>query len=145
MAPANVTLTEGAEHLRCVRLSEKGLFRWYTECCRTPVGNMVGARFPFIGLIQPFMDHDGVGRSREDALGKPLAALQGKFAVGGLPPGAHPTVPLALLARCARLIFGWWAGGKGAPSPFFDPKTKAPRVVPRILSPTERAALKTPR
>src|SRR5262249_26140385 len=31
--------------------------------------------------------------------------------------------------------------GAGRPSPFFDDRTKAPRSVPRVLTPSERAAL----
>src|SRR5262245_3209733 len=39
MALASVRITDGADELRCVRLSLKGLFRWYAGCCRTPIGN----------------------------------------------------------------------------------------------------------
>jgi hypothetical protein len=142
MAPAALRITEGAELLRCVRLSDKGLYRWYTECCRTPIGNMVGARFPFIGVIHAFMDDEGGSRSLDDALGKPLGFILGKFAIGGLPPHAHPKMPLPLLARCIRLVLGWWITGQGSPSPFFDAKTRAPRVAPRVLGVPERQALR---
>jgi hypothetical protein len=31
----------------CLRLSDKGVFRWYTDCCRTPIGNTAASpRFP---------------------------------------------------------------------------------------------------
>jgi hypothetical protein len=35
----------------------------------------------------------------------------------------------------------WWLRGLGRPSPFFDDITNAPRSVPRVLTPSERAAL----
>src|SRR5262249_44063266 len=38
MAPARVKLTAGADALRCLSLSNQVL-RWYTDCCRTPIGN----------------------------------------------------------------------------------------------------------
>ena len=38
-------------------------------------------------------------------------------------------------------IFGWWAIGLGRPSPLFDDRTNAPRAAPRVLTPSERAAL----
>src|SRR5215510_12810025 len=38
MPAARVRLTEGTDAMRCLRLSNKVL-RWYTECCRTPIGN----------------------------------------------------------------------------------------------------------
>jgi Family of unknown function (DUF6151) len=37
--PANVTFTEGTEHLTCMRLTTNGLLRWYAACCNTPIGN----------------------------------------------------------------------------------------------------------
>jgi hypothetical protein len=38
-------------------------------------------------------------------------------------------------------MLGWWLRGLGRPTPFFDHRTKAPRAVPRVLTPSERAAL----
>ena len=39
MAPAAVRFTAGIEHVACMSLSPKGLLRWYTSCCRTPLAN----------------------------------------------------------------------------------------------------------
>src|SRR5687767_12724189 len=64
MAPGRVRITAGADALRCVRLSEKGIHRWYCGECKTPVGNTGGASIPFVGLIHSFMDHAGDGRTR---------------------------------------------------------------------------------
>src|SRR6187399_3404358 len=66
MAPANLRIGEGADALRCVRLSAKGMYRWYCGDCKTPVGNSNGPRVPFIGVIHTFMDHESAGRSRDD-------------------------------------------------------------------------------
>ena len=33
LRPAQLEITAGREHLRCMRLSEKGLLRWYAGCC----------------------------------------------------------------------------------------------------------------
>ena len=38
VAPCNLQLTGGLEHLACVRLSPKGLLRWYAECCNSAFG-----------------------------------------------------------------------------------------------------------
>jgi Family of unknown function (DUF6151) len=49
-APARVKLTAGTEALRRLRFSIKVL-RWYTDCCRTPVGNIAAdPRFPVIAV-----------------------------------------------------------------------------------------------
>src|SRR5690606_40539770 len=34
-----VVIETGREHLGCVRLSAKGMFRWYAQCCNTPIAN----------------------------------------------------------------------------------------------------------
>src|SRR5271170_7107234 len=72
VAPSQIRVTEGADHLVCVRLSEKGLFRWYAGCCKTPIGNMAGARFPFIGVVGAFMDTGAGGKMADDILGEPI-------------------------------------------------------------------------
>jgi uncharacterized protein DUF6151 len=44
MPPGRVELTAGADALRCVNLGSRGVFRWYSDCCRTPVANTAGPR-----------------------------------------------------------------------------------------------------
>src|SRR5215467_13480397 len=47
MPPGCVKLTVGTDAVRCLRLSDKGVLRWYTDCCRTPIGNTAASpRFP---------------------------------------------------------------------------------------------------
>ena len=37
----------GTDAMRCLRLSDKGVLSWYTDCCRTPIGNTAASpRFP---------------------------------------------------------------------------------------------------
>ena len=141
VAPASLRITEGADQLRCVRLSPKGLYRWYTECCRTPVGNTMPG-VPFVGLVQPIVDHASDGRTRDEALGQPVAFVHGRAAIGGCPPHAHARASMGDVARLAPKILSWWLGGKGNPSPFFDAKTKAPKVTPRVLEAAEREGLR---
>ena len=58
--PANVTFIAGTEALACMRLSEKGLLRWYVKCCNTPIGNTVANyRVSFIGLVHSCLDSTG--------------------------------------------------------------------------------------
>jgi hypothetical protein len=140
VAPSQVQIAEGARELCCMRLSEKGLVRWYAGCCRTPIGNTIGGGFPFVGMICTFMDVGGEN-ARDAVLGKPLGHIFGNAARGGCPPGAHPKASIGVLLRIGRLVIRWWVRGAGFPSAFFDEKTKAPRVVPQVLSVAERAAV----
>jgi hypothetical protein len=43
------------------------------------------------------------------------------------------------MARRTSKLFGWWMRGLGRPNPFFDEHTQAPRSVPRVITPSERA------
>ncbi len=140
VSPSQIRVTEGADHLACVRLSEKGLFRWYAGCCQTPIGNMLGPALPFIGVVRAFRD-PSAGAGADAALGPPRGHIWGQFAVGGCPAHAHPKAPLGLTLRMLRPMLGWWIGGKGQPQPFFDGVTGAPRVAPKVLTSAERAAL----
>jgi hypothetical protein len=138
MPTGRVKLNAGTDAVRCLRLSSK-VFRWYTDCCRTPIGNTAGPRFPVVGLIHSFMSHEADGRSRDEALGPPLCRIYERSALGPLPPNAPAPPSLSIFALRASRILGWWLRGLGRPTPFFD--DNAPLSVPRVLTPRERAAL----
>ena len=141
MPPGRVKLTAGTDAMRCLRLSNKVL-RWYTDCCRTPIANTPARPgFPVIGMIHSFMDHETDNRPRDEVLGPPLCRIHERSAVGPLPPKAPPPASLTVFARRASKLFGWWVRGLGRPTPFFDDRTNAPRVVPRVLTQSERADL----
>jgi len=141
MPPGRVKLTAGTDAMRCLRLSRKVL-RWYTDCCQTPVANTAASPgFPVIGVIHSFMDHEADNRSRNDALGPALCRIYGRSATGPLPPNAPSSPSFGVFARRASRMLGWWVHGLGRPTPFFDDRTKAPRVMPRVLTQSERAAL----
>jgi hypothetical protein len=140
MPTGRVKLTEGTDAIRCLRFSSK-VFRWYTDCCRTPIGNTAGPRFPVVGVIHAFMDHDAGSRSRDEALGAPLCRIFERSATGPLPLGAPPPLSLALMPVRIATLLGWWWRGLGRPNPFFDERTNAPLSEPRVFTPDERAAL----
>ncbi len=141
MPPGRVRLTAGTDALRCLRLSDKVL-RWYADCCRTPIANTAaGPRFPIAGMVHSFMDHEGDRRSRDEVLGPALCRIYERSATGPLPPDAPPPPSLGVFGRRASKLIDWWVRGLARPTPFFDDRTKAPRAVPRVLTPGERAAL----
>src|SRR5262249_30587588 len=72
MPPGCVKLTVGTDAVRCLRLSDKGVLRWYTDCCRTPIGNTAASpRFPVIAVVHSFMVYGADGRSRAGARAPP--------------------------------------------------------------------------
>ena len=138
MPAGRVKLTAGAEAVRCVHFSRR-VFRWYSECCRTSIANTAGPRFPVVGLIHSFMSHDTHGLARDEMLGAPLCRIFERSAVGPLPPDAPPPRSLGLVALRVPTLLGWWIRGLGRPNPFFH--NHAPLSVPRVFTPSERAAL----
>jgi hypothetical protein len=137
MAPSRLNITEGADQLRSMRLSEKGLLRWYTDCCKTPVGNTVNGKIPFVGLILAFADPDLDANARDEILGKSLGYINAPDPKK-LPQGIVQGSAFKIVGRCGRLMIGWWISGKSSPSPFFDETTREPIRAPKILSKTER-------
>lgn len=135
VAQGRVRWHEGADRIRCTRLSAKGTHRWYSACCRTPVGNTISAKIPFVGLPRiGFVD------APEAHVG-PAIGVQGRYAIGGVPEGVHGRAPLGLVTRSVALIFGWWITGKGRPSEYFDARG-IPRSEPLVLDADARAKLR---
>lgn len=141
MPPSGVRLEQEDQALQCVRLSDKGMFRWYCGFCKTPVGNTVGPRLPVVGLIHNIMDHASSNVSRDALLGRPIGFLQTRSATGGGPPPGPRASLLRTAARSSRLLLTWWVTRAGFPSPFFDERTLAPRATPRVLNERERGSV----
>jgi hypothetical protein len=135
LARSRLEITAGFDQVRCMRLSPKGMFRWFAACCRTPLGNTV-ASIPFVGVARSVLqigDADPVTR-----FGPVLYAQAGE-AVGGAPPGTR--LSLRGLLHVGRLIAAWFLRGRGHPTPFFD-RANRPRVAPQVLTPEERQRLR---
>lgn len=135
LARGRVLIDEGIDQLACLRLSDKGLHRWYAACCRTPVGNTI-PKVPFIGLIGAFVDPDDARRA---GAFPPLVRVHTKSAMGPLPPGGAAAFPMYL--RVVRLLLGWRIRRLYGDA-LFDPRTCAPRVPPQVLTPAERDAIR---
>ena len=114
---SQVKMDVGTEHIRCVRLTSKGLFRWYTGCCKTPIGNTMDAGFPFIGLVHSFMNIEG---DRDNALGPVRAYVQTNYA-RGTPTYTSPSkkFPIGIVLRMMRKMLIWKLKGMNKPSAFF--------------------------
>jgi hypothetical protein len=139
MSPASLRFTAGREHLACVRLTPKGLLRWYARCCNTPIANTLpSAGMPFVGAIRAF-----VSEPAEAALG-PIRGYAFRESAKGerasLPPGGLPA-PLMVM-RVVGKILSWRLRGHHRRSPFFDATTGTPVIEPRVLTTAERDDLR---
>ena len=136
VAQGQVSFTEeSAKHLACVRLSHKGMHRFYSLCCKTPLGNTISAGIPFVGLPAALLADVEM---RELSL-QPPVAIQTRSAIGGK-LASSSFAEIAMLFRFAGLLARWKLGGHGKPSPYFDDGS-SPRVEPTVLPPEARARL----
>jgi hypothetical protein len=138
MSQANVSFAEGLDRIACVRLTDKGMIRWYAQCCNTPIGNTLSGGVPFIGVIRAF-----IAAPSRSALG-PMRGRANKQSAKG-DPGAIPSdgLPMPLMiARVLKLMVGWRLRGDHRRSSLFDAATGQPRVAPRSLSPAEREEIR---
>jgi hypothetical protein len=139
VAPASLSFDQGADRIVGLRLTPRGLYRWYASCCKTPVGNTLGPAIPFVGLVVQTL-RAGSG-SIDDLLGKPVGSNQLKYAVGGVPEGA-PGFGVRFVARSGGFILGWRLRGQTWPHPYFDRATRKPKPPVSVLSREERDALR---
>jgi hypothetical protein len=140
VAPASLTFIKGQDRIAGLRLTPKGLFRWYTICCNTPVGNTLGPAIPFVGLVaQTF---DGGTRAADGVFGAPIGAILGKYAIGQAPPGSTG-INLTVLLRAITRVLGWRLRGRAWPHPFFHLKTREPIYPLKVLSHEQREALRS--
>jgi len=139
VAPASLTFIKGQDRIAGLRLSPKGLFRWHTTCCSTPVGNTLGPAIPFVGLTaQTF---EGGTRTADAVFGPPIGAILGKYAIGKAPAGSTG-INLTVLLRAITRVLGWRLRGRAWPHPFFQPKTREPIYPLKVLSQEQREALR---
>jgi hypothetical protein len=125
-----MTIDRGHEHIRCMKLSPKGLMRFYAACCNTPIGNVVSGKIPMIGIPAVFVED-----LRPDHPVLPVQArVFGRFGHGQLPAGTPGKILPRDVLRAVKQIVGARLRGEQKDSPFFDTRTGSPIVAPEIIS-----------
>ncbi|KLN61782.1 hypothetical protein WH96_05680 [Kiloniella spongiae] len=127
ITPSQVEITEGQDQLRYLKLSEKGIYRWYTDCCKTPAGNMVGPKLPFVGIAHNFIS---CGNDRDKILGPVRYSVMEQGAVKPegteiktMPPAEKSAekFPIGLMIKIFTRLFIDKVRGKNRPNAFFKP------------------------
>lgn len=139
VAPASLRFIKGQTRIAGLRLTPKGLYRWHTTCCNTPVGNTLGPAIPFVGLtVQTFAG----GAKTVDALfGAQAGAILCRYAIGHVPAGSTG-IGLRMALRAIVKVLGWRLRGLAWPHPFFERKTREPIYPLTVLSQEQREALR---
>lgn len=139
IAPSTLSFVQGQNRIAGVRLTPKGLYRWYASCCNTPDGNTLSPTVPFVGIVaQTF---EGGTPGVDEVAGPPIGAILGKYAVGE-PPAGSRGLNLSLILRAIGKVLGWWLRGKTWPHPFFKRETREPIYPVTVLSRKQREALR---
>ncbi len=114
---SQLTIHEGLEHLQSMRLTEKGLLRWYAGCCNTPIGNTMNASMPFVGVIHNFIN----AKDQAEKLGTVRAWVQTQHAKGTPDyPRSAEKFPIGITLRIVRKMLSWKIRGMNKPTVFFD-------------------------
>ncbi|HET7545894.1 MAG TPA: DUF6151 family protein [Polyangiaceae bacterium] len=117
VTPDQLTIRAGREHLRCLRLTERGLTRWFMACCKTPLANTSRhAWLPFVGVMSCVLEIED-----ESRVGPAVHAN-----------GAHPT-PWATVFRSLWALLRGFLFRRHRPNPFFDERGR-PIVEPQIIA-----------
>lgn len=136
VAQPRLRFWQGEDRLSAVRLSEKGMVRWYASCCNTPIGNtMADPKISFIGLIHSSLDHAQMDKD----FGTNIAILNTDTALGEIKPKQRGFI--GVITRFIWLVVTMRISGRYKNSPLFN-ASGSPRVVPSILTPRELAQLK---
>lgn len=136
IAPNTLSFDRGTDRIAAVRLTSKGMYRWFASCCKTPLGNTFSTGLPFVGVQRASFQGDA-----DEALGPSRGSMLGKFAIGENPES--PKLQLVrMIAHVGRLVAGWKIRGRAWPHPFFEKDTSAPRYPVTTLTTAERDALR---
>jgi hypothetical protein len=140
--PRNVVFTQGAEALACMRLSPKGLVRWYAGCCKTPIGNTLATpKLSFVGLVHTCLEGTSAAPGSLDPVFGPVRCWVNPEGAKGEP---KPKVAgqWQVLGWFFRKVLMARLNGDYRKTPFFDVATGKPVVAPQILTKAEHAQLR---
>lgn len=123
-----VALVAGAERIGALRVTPKGVFRWYATCCNSPLcTTLPDPRWGLIGLVSHQI-------TEPERLGPVKARVQIPKGMR-LPEGLAPTQgrPFAGMARAIASVFAWRLAGRGRNHPLYPggQPLAEPRLVPR--------------
>lgn len=130
--PDAISISRGRDQLALMRMSPKGVMRWYARCCGTPMFNTLARpQLPFVGILANCIpERDRLGRVQ---------------AVGFMPtPGAGAPRHKGAMFMVWRLMIRMIASrlsGRWKETPFFDIETGNPSQPAIVLTKEQRRTL----
>lgn len=136
--PANFDITEGLDHVACMRVTPDGPLRWYTSCCNTPLGNSFPrGGVPFLGVLPICTGHKGTSDKVVDMVGPVRAKVNDK----ARSTAGDKVRTFFMILRLFAKLLAWRMRGGPSWKPFFDKNTMKPIRDPLVLTDEEREAL----
>lgn len=129
--PSDMEIVSGREHLKCTRLTSKGLFRFSTTCCNTPVANTARG-LAWVGVPRQLYTNSDVHALEK--LGPVRSRIMGQYAKGSVPAGTAKRMNLKAIMTVLPFVLKGKILGKVRPSPFFEEDGVTPVAVPDVLS-----------
>ncbi len=126
--PKEIEIIQGIDALKCYRLSDKGVYRWVTACCNSPILN-TRPGFPWAGIFNTtYKDPAALS-----ALGNVKARIYGKYALDGAPFKISEKIAFRDMLVVMPFLIKGKILGMDKKSPLFGSDNKTPIVQPEIL------------
>ena len=136
LAQPCVHFDKGLEHLGIMRLSPKGLLRWHTTCCNTPIGNtLANPKTVFVGLVSNILDK----KSMDADFSSKVSLVNTDAALGNPKPKSNGL--MISLLKVLWLAVSHQFGKRYLQSSFFNQEGK-PIVNPNVIPKEQAIALK---
>ncbi|MEO8019577.1 MAG: DUF6151 family protein [Pseudomonadota bacterium] len=135
--PRDIIFASENDLLKCTRMNPKGMYRFSTRCCNTPVANTDPKR-PWVGTHRRMftVKHP---TQLDQTLGDIRASIMGKFARGTPPPGTPDKFDFKGFVTVMPFLLKGALLGRKRPSPFFEHDLSI--VTPYVLTEEERSSL----
>ena len=116
MPLSNISFDQGADQIKCIHITQGGMYRWYAGCCNTLIGNTGTPKLPFIGLIHSIID--GAGNRQVNIGPVRLYANTGE-ATKPVPEDRKSSMALFILRFITQMLY-WKLTNQDKPNPFFN-------------------------
>lgn len=137
-----ITLEKGHDNISALRLSPKGILRWYATCCDAPICNTLASPgIPFVGVVGARLSPKDPTVSMDQAVGPVNGRVHIKYASGDM--AAIKNEEVSLVGQGLRMMINMAKarlGGDHKRTPFFD-ALGSPIVEPKLISLEEKTRL----
>lgn len=132
LSPADIVFDQGKENIGCLKLTDKGVLRYYASCCRSPlVGTVPKPKVPFVSVSLSALPELPTETDRRRVLGPVrIHAFVPKDLKAQLPEASRLRNARGL-TRLSLKLLNWVVKGDAGRSPFWldgKPLVEAERV-----------------